>query len=107
VLAGFGEPLPEIDAAWYDAWPKAGWSPGYRINDERFAGRWDRMVPYLDAVGRDDKPWENYRTATRLWLRAELAAGTDPDELHRLVNEMRQRDAVFLGWPGAMPRAED
>lgn len=90
------EPVPEIDAAWFDAFPRwwTGRHPAYR--SDLFSDRYERMCPYLDAVGRDRTPWPNYYTATRLWLRTEIEAGTDLESLRILLDEMHERDRVFL-----------
>jgi hypothetical protein len=94
LLATF-EPMPCIDGAWFDVegiWPD--YWPHY--STVQYRARYDRLVPYLDRVGRDSFPWNNYREATRQWLWEEIEAGADLDRLHRMVNEMRWRDDVFL-----------
>lgn len=82
-------PPVEIDAAW---WDREAQEYAARKYPERYA----RLSPYLDAVGRDPPPWHNYYEATRLWLRAELEAGTSETELRQLMREMEVNDRQFL-----------
>lgn len=93
VRAEFGH-VPEIDSAWYDAWPEQG-RPDYRTR--LYPIEYARLSPYLDIVGRDEWPYSNYYAATRLWLEQELAAGVDPESLRPRLVEMSRRDRVFLG----------
>lgn len=92
------EPVPEIDSAWYHAFPR--WWESYQVSHykrEMWPERVEEMEPYLNLVGRDDYPWANYYTATRLWARSRVEGGERASDLMPLLDEMRARDAVFLG----------
>lgn len=96
------EPVPEIDAGWYDAYPKWWSSEHTGYKPDKFRGRYDRMYPFLvAAIGEQSHegnyyPWANYFLATRNWLRYEVESGTDIEYLRELLIDMRARDAVFL-----------
>jgi hypothetical protein len=88
-------PLPMLDALWYDAAPP---HPGYRKDAcPEFQAAYAWFNPYLDRVGRDGYPYRNYYLATNLAVRDLIEAGVPPELLRPVLEEMRRRDAVFLG----------
>ncbi len=89
------EPVPEIDAGWLRLYTTDD-EEHYRYDVGFYADEYARLVPYLDAVGRDERPWDNYRQACRLWIRDEVEAGADRVALKATVDEMRRRDDIWL-----------
>lgn len=85
------EPVPEIDAAWYDM-ENNRYDPSL---NEKVWNDYNRMIPYLNHIGRDNNPWYNYYDATRLWVRGELSQGADPKDLEKLLNDMHIKDRAF------------
>jgi hypothetical protein len=87
-------PMPMLDALWFDADSP---HPGYRRDlNAKFRAAYERFNPYLDRLGRDGYPYRNYYLATEVWVREELEAGTDPEVLRPVLDEMRRRDAVYF-----------
>lgn len=87
-------PYPLIDSCWYNVKTRS-----YAPADFFWPGLGnlhDRLVPYLEAHGRDNAPWNNYRLATRDWARDMLLAGVRPQVIKMIFQELHERDKVFL-----------
>lgn len=84
---------PFIDALWYDV-VKSNFCSDMEYP---FVGRvYPLVLPYLDAVGRDGFPWNNYRTASRNMARDMIRAGYPTIFIHVIFHCMHERDEIFL-----------
>lgn len=79
-------PMPCADAIWYD--------PEKRT----YCGFPDPVaLYYLDVMGRDNRPYLNYRDAMRLYVRDKLIGGANPKLVRLWLTELHRRDGMFLG----------
>lgn len=93
------DPLPWIDANWYDADRReyADPSPDTELGRARIEReRYLTLAQQSPASGQLG-PWPYYRLATRMWLCQSLADGVPPADLDATLAVMRDRDRVFLG----------
>lgn len=98
----FGE-MPYIDSLWYD--PGKGFQSAFVTLPGTLSKRlttaapkldYNRAVRYLDRVGRDSRPYTNYRMAMELLVGDLLEEGVNDRLIQEVVTELVKRDRAYL-----------